>query len=139
MCCLCSPSAICSPGEAPAQLAARGNGPSRIGMKASPQEQEWQARLQDHSLEQAAEGWVRFHPQWNVWPLCQSVAHAAGLGEQGISPNLLEVLNKLSFIIIFSYRPRCFSEVTERQVPLIPHCYPPAAGSPLGAGGAIPN
>lgn len=79
------PSAICFPGEAPAQLAACGSGPSQMGMEGSPQEQAWQVRLQEHSLEQAAEGCLRFHFQWNIWLLCQSIAHAVGLGEQGIS------------------------------------------------------
>lgn len=42
----------------------------------------WRGRS---TLEQAAEGCLRFHFQWNIWLLCQSIAHAVGLGEQGIS------------------------------------------------------
>lgn len=34
--------------------------------------------------------------------LPESVAHAAGLGERGVCPNLTEVLNEHSFIVVFS-------------------------------------
>lgn len=70
---LCPPSAVCFPGEAPAQLAAHGAGPSQMGTEASPQEQTRQARPQDRSPEQAAESLAWPQPQLRVWPPCQRV------------------------------------------------------------------
>lgn len=69
-----------------------------MGMEASPQEQTQQARPRDCSRELG----VITASAAGLASLPESIARAVGLGEQGISPNLLEVFNKHAFVVIFS-------------------------------------